>query len=274
MNTKNKFFALALMAVAMVFASCSKDDDVNNVPSQQEIETKIVGKWKNVSELGVETPTNNRFIETYETGGKGFESSCTVHPETKELGWINKKAFLYTISGSYVVVKDNIEGVPEGGSINDGSMPTPEQMEKKQQVLSIDNSSMSVSRLNGELQFNLQKVTADYSQDIIGMWEGVEMTGYETYGNAEARIAYHADGTYTYYKKENGEWQPLEDVFDEWNVDGDWLATRWQNQGSDVMNYEWWDIDYIKDGIMKWSALREKEDGTRFKTTFTWKKVK
>lgn len=39
-----------------------------------------------------------------------------------------------------------------------------------------------------------------------------------------------------------------------------------------------WNIDYIKkegnDIIMKWSALREKEDGTRFTTTFTWKKVK
>lgn len=135
----------------------------------------------------------------------------------------------------------------------------------------ISNESKEVETNKTFIQ---KKITADYSNDIIGLWEGVEMTGDETYGNAEARIAYHADGTYTYYKKENGEWQPLEDVFDEWNVDGDWLATRWQNQGSDVMNYEWWDIDYIKDGKMKWSALREKEDGTRFKTTFTWKKVK
>jgi len=44
------------------------------------------------------------------------------------------------------------------------------------------------------------KVSVDYSKDIVGLWEGVEMTGYETYGNAEARIDYKADGTYTYYK--------------------------------------------------------------------------
>ncbi len=25
---------------------------------------------------------------------------------------------------------------------------------------------------------------------------------------------------------------------------------------------------------MKWSAIREKEDGSRFNTTFTWKKIK
>ena len=56
------------------------------------------------------------------------------------------------------------------------------------------------------------------------------------------------------------------------NLDGDWLATRWQEKGGE-MNYEWWDIDEIKNGQMKWSALREREDGSRFTTTFTWKKV-
>lgn len=81
------------------------------------------------------------------------------------------------------------------------------------------------------------KVNVDYSKDIIGLWEGVEMTGYETYGNAEARIKYEADGTYTYYRKVDGEWQALVEDLAEWNVDGDWLA------------------------------------GTRFNTTFTWKKI-
>lgn len=124
------------------------------------------------------------------------------------------------------------------------------------------------------------KIAADYSRDIIGLWEGVEMTGYETHGDAHHRIEYRADGTYTYHSWDvaTQTWQPLEDVFNEWNVDGDWLATRWKNNGSNVMNYEWWDIDYIKqegnNTIMKWSALREKEGGERFATTFTWKKIK
>ena len=52
MKIANKIIALALMAVAMVFGSCSKDDDVNNVPSQKEIETKIIGKWKKMKQDG------------------------------------------------------------------------------------------------------------------------------------------------------------------------------------------------------------------------------
>lgn len=273
MKTTNKFLALAMMAMAMFFNSCSEDDDPVG-PSQQEIETKIVGKWKSVTNEGKETLTNERFIETYEIGGTGFVSSCNVHPVTKEMGWINKKAVSYTISGSYVAVKDNMDGTQEGNPVGDGSMLAPEPIENKQQILSIDNNKMSVSRLDGEVLINFEKVTVDYSQDIIGMWEGVEMTGPETYGDAHHRIHYKADGTYEYFSLEDGQWVALEDEFEEWNVDGDWLATRWQNKDSDVVNYEWWDIDYIKDGIMKWSALREDaKTGKRFTTTFTWKKI-
>mgnify|MGYP003320843643 CR=1 FL=1 len=267
------------LAVSAMFLACGDDsssnsgDDNDNAISQQKIETKIVGKWKNVSGLGEETLTNNRFIETYEIGGEGFVSSCTVHPETKELGWINKKAVLYTVSDNSVIVKDNMEVRPEGAPKEDESRPAPEPMENKQQITSIDDSSMSVSRLDGELQLNFKKVTADYSQDIIGMWEGVEVTGYETYGNAEHRIEYKADGTYTYYDKVDGNWETSANVDNEYNVDGDWLATRWRPEAGADYNYEWWDIDSIKDGTMKWSALREKEDGERFTTTFIWKKV-
>ena len=118
------------------------------------------------------------------------------------------------------------------------------------------------------------RVAADYTSDIIGMWEVTEMTGEETYNDDNARLAFLADGTYRYYRKDDtGEWQLVStrDV-EEYFVDGDWLATRWQETDGE-MNYEWWDIDEIKDGQMKWSALREREDGTRFKTTFTWRKI-
>ena len=57
------------------------------------------------------------------------------------------------------------------------------------------------------------------------------------------------------------------------SVNEDWLATRWRPEDGADFNYEWWDIDYIDNGVMKWSALRETEDGERFLTTFTWKKV-
>jgi hypothetical protein len=71
----------------------------------------------------------------------------------------------------------------------------------------------------------------------------------------------------------DGEWQALVEDLAEWNVDGDWLATRWSTEDSEEVNYEWWDIESVNAETMKWSALREKEDGSRFNTTFTWKKI-
>lgn len=52
-----------------------------------------------------------------------------------------------------------------------------------------------------------------------------------------------------------------------------WQSLRWRPKAGADFNYECWDIDYIKDGVMKWSALRETEDGERFVATFHWKKV-
>lgn len=57
-------------------------------------------------------------------------------------------------------------------------------------------------------------------------------------------------------------------------MDGNWLAARWRPEFGADFFYEWWDIESVTDTQMKWSALREKEDGTFFNTTFTWKKVK
>ena len=125
----------------------------------------------------------------------------------------------------------------------------------------------------GDDKFN--KVTVDYSKDFIGLWEGVEMTGSETYGNAEARIDYRADGSYTYYIKSGGNWVVSANVDNEYLVDGDWLATRWRSEAGAKFSYEWWDIDYIRGDEMKWSALREDANThSRFRTTFTWKRVK
>ncbi len=98
--------------------------------------------------------------------------------------------------------------------------------------------------------------------------------GDETYGDANTRIEFRVDGTYVYYKKDDeGIWQSNVNEMAEWNVDGDWLAFRWRHLGSEDENYEWWDIEYINGNEMKWSALREREDGSRYTTTFTWARV-
>ncbi len=264
MKIANKIIALALMAVAMVFTACSKDDDVNNVPSQKEIETKIIGKWKKMKQDGKDVATNQRTIWLFNNDGKGTLSVADHKEGDDRFIWDNKESVQYSVQGNVVyIISPSVERTSTIPSISDSQMTM--------HVTKVLSHGIGIK---ADYVGEYSKITADYSKDIIGLWEGVEMTGYETYGNAEARIEYRADGTYTYYQKVDGYWVPSADADNEYNVDGDWLATRWRPEAGADYNYEWWDIDYIKDGMMKWSALREKEDGTRFTTTFTWKKVK
>ncbi len=275
---KAKHLFHTLLASAMLAATtglttaCTSNDDnpaTPSGPSESVIKEKILGKWKRVKEDGEERVTNNRVVLTYFADGKMTYSRSSYSDYWTGYKWYNENPFTYVVSGNVVTR----EGVEENGRVRKTFEEVAVLSDSEMKLICtgylMDGQSYSRYKVN-----EFKRVAVDYSEDIIGTWEGVEMTGDETYGNADARIAYLPDGTYRYYQKnDRGEWEvKAGQEVSEYNVDGDWLATRWQEKGGE-MNYEWWDIDEIKDGQMKWSALREREDGTRFTTTFTWRKV-
>ena len=83
-----------------------------------------------------------------------------------------------------------------------------------------------------------------------------------------------ADGTYRYYRKdEGGLWQAVTTrEFQDYFVDGTLLATRWKNQGEEELR-EWWEIASLADGQMQWTALRQNADGSTAQQGMTWKKI-
>ncbi|MCQ2271088.1 MAG: hypothetical protein MJZ52_07695 [Bacteroidales bacterium] len=249
---------IVVLSVALTCTSCSKDEDVL---SQEEIETKIIGKWKQTIKDGDGVLTNDRLIKTFFTNHEGTSSSSRSF--FGEYVWCNKIPIKYEIKGNDLCEKGVAQIFAKVLSIDESRL-----YENDYKIITHEGEEISV---NTNLTY--EKVTTDYSQDIIGLWEGVEMTGDETYGDANHRIKYNADGTYVYYDKDGDNWKPSENVDNEYNVDGDWLATRWRTVAGADYEYEWWDIDEIKNGTMKWSALREKGDKTRYTTTFTWKKI-
>ena len=261
---KNFFHALLalvmLAATAGLMTSCTSNDD-DPTPSglsEAVVKEKIVGKWKLSEVNNRDQATNGRMILTYNENATLAVSISYFNKETNSYIWRNKQPGIYSIDGNVIKNYLNQSGLYDA---------TPHYIE------AISDEAMTMSSTSGG-QTIYTRVAADYTSDIIGMWEVTEMTGEETYNDDNARLAFLADGTYRYYRKDDtGEWQLVStrDV-EEYFVDGDCLATRWQETGGE-MNYEWWDIDEIKDGQMKWSALREREDGTRFTTTFTWRKV-
>ena len=72
----------------------------------------------------------------------------------------------------------------------------------------------------------------------------------------------------------NGLWQLSDDVLNDYFIDGNLLCTRWKNAGEGQKeNREWWEIESIENGVMKWKALRQREDGSTYTATFEMTKV-
>jgi len=263
--------SVMLAATAGLMTACTSNDDnpTPSGPSESVIKEKILGKWKRVKEDGEERVTNNRVVLTYFADGKMTYSRSSYSDYWTGYKWYNENPFTYVVSGNVVTR----EGVEENGRVRKTFEEVAVLSDSEMKLICtgylMDGQSYSRYKVN-----EFKRVAVDYSEDIIGLWEGVEMTGDETYGNAEARIVYEANGKFYYFSKnDEGQWAiNFKESDRKYIVDGDWLATSWKDENGNT-NFECWDIDEIKGDVMKWSALREREDGTRFKTTFTWRKI-
>ena len=119
-----------------------------------------------------------------------------------------------------------------------------------------------------------EKLNVDYRNAICGMWEGRMTSEQSVYGDVEDhRWEYLLDGTFNYFHK-NDLWQISDDDFSDYFVAGNLLCTRWKNAGEGNEEHrEWWEIESIENGVMKWKALRQKEDGSTYTATFEMKKI-
>lgn len=279
----SKKIFLALAVLPLLFTSCNKDDDS---PSTNEL---LQGKWRMVMFDNHPCPTNNMEVLTFDNGTLITSAS----KEGEKSIWEAKRRSYYKLNGNEIefVHQDGDETQDGAGNKPAGAPDKPADdgtggLDKTRKIEFISADSLVISQAGPAdkpaVQNVYKKINKDYSSDIIGMWEGVKLTGEETYGDINHHWEYKADGTYVYYvKNDQDEWVPKEQPTADYFVDGDWLATSW----SDVSgkNYhEWWVIDSIKNGKMYWSAIRTKlpndgvdnnEEVPIFETTFELKKI-
>lgn len=269
-------FSTLLFVMLGVFSSCQKGAR----PSEQYIKDTILGKWRLASINGKAVITNFGTVDTYNPDGDWRMSLANGNT------WMYQKGGTYRISGSSIIKPSDRPGQTEGY--------------REDKVISINNSTLDIEVIIDEAEkgqaggpgegpgegpeagdkpfesgtWEYTRINADYHVSIVGTWEGVEMTGEETYGDANHRWEYKLDGTFVYYVKDGGgNWVTSENVGNEYFVDGDFLATRWKKDAESDYDYEWWDITNCNTTEMNWSALREKEDGTRYTATFKMKKI-
>lgn len=122
-----------------------------------------------------------------------------------------------------------------------------------------------------EETITFSKVNNDYSDDIIGTWEGRCTSEGSVFDDGQDhRWEYKDDGTFVYYIKDGDSWVPSKDTMNEYFVAENLLCTRWMEDGQE--NREWWEIT-IEGDKMNWTALREDEEGNTFTASFEMVKV-
>ena len=297
--------AAILICGATVFTSCSNED--NSVNPGTNLAEKIIGKWMMNTDFGGQPAlTNNKEVITFVSPTKAYVSrSHGVMGDNPELqpsdqenlpdditgapGWDDEIECDVKIEGSLVIltsdgpngskntIKYQIKSISQTDFFCEitrdapgGNPPSP------------DGENPDGVRPDGDKPMNempgqrYTRVTRDFDEAIIGLWECKGLKGGETFNDANARLEFFEDGTYNFYHKNDaGEWEAVTTrEFQEYFVDGVFLCTRWKNIEEDELR-EWWEIVNIKGDKMQWKALRENqdEDHTTYEQIVDWEKV-
>ena len=261
--------AATVCGISLAAASCSSNDD-NPATPDLNLSEKIIGKWIVAEDNGEPALTNKKRVLTFISATKAYMSASFTHiPVATQ--WLDQIEADVVIGDNKVTLTMH----PEGHVT----------VVDEYTVLAINATEFIAnlkvtSTVNGEVSYahestvRYTKVTADYAEPILGLWECTGLTGIETYNDANARLEFLADGTYRYYRKnDGGQWQAVSTrEFQNYFVDGTLLATRWKNQGEEELR-EWWEIASLSGDQMTWTALRQNADGSTAQQGMTWKKI-
>ena len=261
---------LAVLAMGgMAFVGCSKDkdDDTDNLAE------KIIGKWMEADIDGKAAMTNEKRVLTFLSATEALFSTSRVDFNAELERWSPCLEYSVVIDGNKVTITGQPnEHITLINEMNIHSITATEMYMSFKHFTLRDGEVISTK---GPMEMRYVKVTTDYKQAVLGKWEGhvTSEQGSEFDDGEDHQWEYLADGTFRYYSQDgNGTWvtnpnQTLSQYF----VDGTLLCTRWVIDGTE--NREWWEIASIADGVMNWTALRQKPDGSTYTATFSMTKV-
>ena len=269
----NWMLATILICGASVFTSCTNSDNPAS-PAEPDmgVAEKIIGRWMTEEMGGRTMPTNEKVVYNFISTTKCYFSASLSAILDADAQWVHMTEADVAINGNKVTITHH----PNEN----------ETLLEEYTITSINGNEFTANQhfkfiVDGNTLFEADdvvrfvKVTADYSAEIIGMWEGhsTGAEGSEFDDGENHRWEYLLDGTFNYFHK-NDLWQISDDEYADYFVAGNLLCTRWKNAGEGNEEHrEWWEIESIENGVMKWKALRQREDGSTYTATFEMKKI-
>ena len=241
---------------------------ITDIPASGLAEN-IIGKWMVDALNGQPCPTNLKAVITFLSPTKAYGSLSDFYSDS----WNNHASADVVIDGNNVTLTAFENEHTKHVTVADIHSITDKDMRLKSDWKVYTDGEMVINEVwDNERYIRINK---DFENDIIGTWEGKVTSAEDEHTDGELhRWEYKADGTYVYYNKVGDEWVNNNDVLAEYFVDGILLCTRWKQTADSKELREWWEIESINDGVMKWTALRMRDDGTTYTATFQMTKVK
>ena len=266
---KQWMLAAILICGTSVFMACSSNDDSTPGPQPDlNLAEKIVGKWM-VAELnGKACPTNLKAVVTFESATKAIGSLSDFYSKS----WGDEVEADVKIDGNKITITakedDHTTHVLNAivSSITDKDMVL-----KSDWTVLVDGIEAYHEAYGKE---RWVRVTKDYEGAFLGMWEGKVTRDLGDETNDELhRWECNPDGTYSFFDKVDDKWVEVPHYLADYFVDGILLCTRWQDTKDSEELREWWEIESIKDDVLKATALRVREDGSTYIATFQMTRV-
>lgn len=276
MKTVQRILVSALVCASAVLMGCSNNDGSRSSEEKQPVgnlSEKIVGKWIHVETDGVPVLTNQKSVHTFVLEDSIIKAYNSLAINDVGAWWEFRKQMDIAIDGNKVTVK----GKYDNGKSIITEMTVTSVTEKEMQLdakttLFNDGEAYAVIGPRSEKYVLVEK---DYSQEILGTWEGHITSDQSAFDDSKMhRWKYKDDGTYLYLGlDEDGEWQADVNSKGDYFVDGNLLCTRWKNVGDPAEHREWWEITSITDGVMNWAALRKSEQDSVYTAAFSMRRV-
>ena len=270
-----------------------------NLLNPEWLAEKLIGKWMVADIEGKPALTNRKTVLTFVSATKAYMSRSFDKPDGGRKpsgddpdlkpkpgdrpggrGWVDYEEFDVTIQGNRVML-DRVEQGRHNNSFSylildisdtafdcEFTLPKPPVRPEGEEGYDGEGEDKEVKT---EMQ-RFERIESDYALAAIGLWEGKVTSDDDEYTDGQLhRWELKDDDTYIYYRQnETGAWVDDVNEFADYFIDGTLLCMRWKNVGEDQKEHrEWWEIASIEDGVMKWKALRQREDGSTYTATFS-----
>jgi hypothetical protein len=259
-----------LICGATVFTSCKSDDDDKD-PVIENLSEKIIGKWIVADRNGQPMPTNGKIVFTFVSSTKAYVSVAHSLEKEGDTEWLDQMEADVSIRGNKVTLTMHPD--EHTTILNEFHLTAINNNEFTANCKITRTVDGNVVHSKEDI-IRYERITADYSEAILGLWECESISGGETYNDANGRLEFMADGTYNFYRKNDaGNWEAVTTRdFQNYFVDGKLVATRWKDKG-EAEQREWWEVKSLKGNQMVWTALRQNADGSTFQQEVKWKKI-